>query len=482
MDSIWRREVTFPRREQLKNDMEADVAIIGAGMAGLLTAVLLKQKGVNAVVLEAKETAGGQTERTTAKITLQHDLIYDELIRKFGREKAYLYAEANSRAIQMYGRMVEEENIECHFERLPAYVYTLQDVSKIEKEVEAAKRLGIDAVFTTQTALPFQVKGAVRFEGQAQFNPLEFLQAVIKPLQIYENSMVKEIRDQVIITDSGRVKAKDIVVAAHYPFINTPGYYFLRMHQERSYVLALENAPGMDGMYIDESDQGYSFRGYKNMLILGGGGHRTGENTTGSRYEKLRKAAGEYFPDAKEVCFWSAQDCMTLDDIPYIGLYAASTPHLYVATGFKKWGMTGSMVSAMLLSDLITGKPNPYEEVFSPQRFQVNASMKNLLNEGKHAASGIISENFKIPDSRLNEIPNCHGGIIDYEGHKIGVYKDSAGKVFMVSTKCTHLGCRLEWNADELSWDCPCHGSRFDYTGKLLDNPAMENIDYEELS
>ena len=298
MGSIWRDEVHFSRREQLNQDMEVDVAVIGAGMAGILTAALLKQKGINAVVLEAKTIASGQTERTTAKITLQHDLIYDELIQRFGKEKAYIYAEANNSAIQMYRKMIEDENIDCHFEQLPSYIYTLQDISKIEKEVTAAKMLGIDAEFTTQTTLPFAVKGAVKFGGQAQFNPLMFLRVLTEGLHIFEDTMVEEIKDQVIITKKGNIKAKDIIVASHYPFINVPGYYFLRMHQERSYVIALKNVPKLDGMYKDESDQGYSFRNYKEFMILGGGGHRTGENTAGGRYERLRKMVGEYYPEA----------------------------------------------------------------------------------------------------------------------------------------------------------------------------------------
>ena len=479
MESIWKKECQFLKREALIGDIKTDVAIIGAGMAGLLIATLLQQKGVEVIVLEGNEIASGQTGNTTAKITSQHELIYDKLINEVGKEKAYQYAMSNQQAIQMYRKMIEEQGISCHFEELPAYVYTLQNVSKIEKEVDAAKKLGIDAEFTTKTTLPFTVKGAVKFNKQAQFNPLEFIQVISKPLKIYEHTMVKEIVDQTIITENGKVKAKTIVVASHYPFMNTPGYFFLRMHQERSYVIGLENTLNLQGMYIDEDKQGFSLRNYKDMLILGGGGHRTGENTNGGRYDKLRKAAGEYYPDSIEICHWSAQDCMTLDEVPYIGLYSASTPNLYVATGFQKWGMTTSMVAAMILSDKIIGNKNPYEEVFSPQRFKVNASMKNFLNEGKHAASGIFLENFKVPSAHLEQIQNGHGGVIEYEGHKIGVYKNIEGKVFMVSTKCTHLGCKLEWNPDELSWDCPCHGSRFDFTGSLIDNPAMEDLECE---
>jgi Rieske Fe-S protein len=232
-------------------------------------------------------------------------------------------------------------------------------------------------------------------------------------------------------------------------------------------------------MYKDESPTGYSFRNYKDMIIFGGGSHRTGENSEGGKYEGLRKAVKEYYPESKEVCYWSAQDCHSVDHVPYIGHYSPSTPDLYVATGFKKWGMTSSMVSAMILSDKISGQKNPYEEVFHPSRFEVTASMSGLLDEAKHTVRGLILKKFKIPDTKLTEVPPGHGAIIDEDGEKVGVYKDKDGQVHMVSTKCTHLGCQLEWNPDELSWDCPCHGSRFDYTGALINNPALESIEHE---
>ncbi len=482
MESIWKKECSIEGREPLKGDITAEVAIIGAGMAGILTAYLLKEKGIEAVILEANEIASGQTQNTTAKITSQHSYTYDSLIQDFGREKAHMYAMANQEAIGRYEKLISDLGISCHFERLPSFLYTTKDVEKIENETKAAIECGIDAEFTTDTTLPFSVKGAVKFPEQAQFNPLEFLKEVVKPLKIYEHTLAEGVEDQVIITKGGTVKAGTIVIASHYPFINSPGYYFLRMHQERSYALALSNVPKLDGMYKDESQTGYSFRNYKDMLILGGGTHRTGENPTGGKYETLRKAAREYYPGCIEVCNWSAQDCHTVDGVPYIGHYSASTPNMYVAAGFKKWGMTNSMVSAMILSDKISGSENPYEEVFHPRRFDVTASMAGLFNETGHAVKSLILKRFKIPDTKLQEVPEGHGAIIDYEGEKIGVYKELGGQVHMVSVKCTHLGCQLEWNPDELSWDCPCHGSRFDYNGTLINNPALENIEHELLA
>lgn len=481
MSSIWSLDTKFPQKEMLREDKRVEVVVIGAGMAGLLTAYLLKQENVDTIVLEANRIGGGQTMNTTAKITSQHNLIYDNLINKFGIEIARGYALANEEALQNYIDIIESQSIDCHLQREPAYVYTLSDESKIEKEVKAANKLGIMAEYTTKTSLPFDVMASIRFPNQASFNPLDFIKAISKDLTIYENTMVRKVEDDKVITDRAKVTAKHIVVATHYPFINFPGYYFLRMHQERAYVLALENAVKLDGMYRDESDSGFSFRNYKDKLILGGPGHRTGKNKYGGYYDKLKSAAADFFPNSREVCRWSAQDCVTVDNIPYIGRYSSSTPNMYVATGFKKWGMTSSMVSAKFIRDLILERKNPYEEVFTPQRFKVSASMKTLNEEVKEATKGLIVEKLKIPKKTLEGIKEGCGEIIELDGRKYGVYKDKEGKVFSIIPKCIHLGCELTWNQDELSWDCPCHGSRFDYEGRLISNPAIEDLKVNEL-
>jgi glycine/D-amino acid oxidase-like deaminating enzyme/nitrite reductase/ring-hydroxylating ferredoxin subunit len=485
IESIWTKEVKFPKREQLKKDLKVDVAIIGAGIAGILTAMRLQEEGLKVVILEGYKTVSGQTQNTTAKITSQHGLIYDKLIQNFGTEKALLYARANEEAIEDYAQLVQNNNIECHFERYPAYLYSTDSEEDLEKELKAALKCSIAADFTTKTTLPFEVKGAIKFQNQAQFNPLELLKKISAPLEIYEHTLVKGIEDNIAVADFGKVKADAIVVTSHYPFINMPGYYFLRTHQERSYVIALSNATKMDGMYRDANKKGLSFRNYNDLLLFSGGDHRTGENKKGNKYETLRKLSTEYYKDAREEAFWSAQDCMTLDDVPYIGLYSDATPSLYVATGFNKWGMTTSMVASKIISDMILGKKNPYEEVFTPQRFKVNASMVSLLKETKHVASGIFLKKLKPATESLEAILTGEGGIVEVEGDKVGIYKDKDNEIYMVSIKCTHLGCQLEWNQDELTWDCPCHGSRYDYKGSLLDNPAlmdlpaMEDLEHE---
>lgn len=476
LKSIWTRKIEIRKRETFRGERKTDVVVIGAGMAGVLTAYLLSQREAEVILLEGNRIGSGQTGNTTAKITVQHGLIYDKLINQFGEERAKQYAQANQRALSEYARLIEAKGIDCHFERKPAYVYTTGDTEPLIAEMTAAERLGISAAFVKETELPFPVEGAVRFENQAQFHPLEFLEAISESLTIYEKTMVQGIEGDKVITEGGVIEADAVVMTTHFPFINTPGYYFMRMHQERSCVLALKGVKPLSGMYIGADDESFSFRSYEDMLLLGGEGYRTGENSAGGRYEKLKKAAKEWYPESTEEAWWSAQDCMTLDGVPYIGRFSDSTPNLYVATGFQKWGMSSSMASAQILTDLILTGKSDVSDVFSPQRFNLSASAKNMVADGIQSVKGLGKGFFAGAEKQIEELSKGRGGIVEYEGERVGVYKNEEGETFIVSNHCPHLGCQLEWNPDELSWDCPCHGSRFDYRGNLLDNPAMEGV------
>lgn len=476
MKSVWQDECNLSKGITLHKNLDTDVLIIGAGIAGILTGYMLKEEGINCTIIDSGKVCEGNTGRTTAKITLQHELIYNKLIKEYGEDKARQYAEANKRAIDKYREIVKEKNIQCEFEEMPNYLYTVDNIEAIEREYEAELRLGIEAELLDNIELPVSVKKALRVNNQAQFNPLMFLKEIAKGLTIYENTRAVEIKDNIVTTDKYVISAKAIVVATHYPIMNFPGYYFMRMHQERSYVIALENAQQLNGMYIGVDEEGYSFRGYKNLLLLGGGSHRCGDNELGGKYDELRSVAQRLYPEAKEIYHWSAQDCMPSDDIPFIGQYSRETPNLYVATGFKKWGMTTAMVSAMIITDMIKGRKNEYAEIFSPRRFDISDSMENMIKDGIESVKGLTAELFHIPDAELKDIKNGHGGIIEYKGEKVGVYRDIEGKSHIVSTRCPHLGCEVKWNPDELSWDCPCHGSRFDYKGNWIESPAQRGL------
>lgn len=481
MPSIWKQTVEMESRPPLDSDLHVEVAVIGAGMAGTLTAYMLRQRGVDCAVFEAAQIGSGQTNGTTAKITSQHGLIYANLIEQFGQERARQYAEANQRAIAHYRQIADENGVDCMMEERDAFIYDLHDSSGLRREAEAAASLGLPAAFVNTVQLPFSVAGAVRFAHQAQFHPLRFLKGISRGLTIYEHSPVASVEGNTLHINGHTVTADKIVFATHFPFVNFPGLYFARMYQSRSYTIALENAAHADGMFDGAAEGDLSLRGVGRVLLLCGETHRTGENSKGGRYGALRRIAAALYPGSREIARWSAQDCMTPDAVPYIGQYAPDMPDWYVATGFNKWGMSSSMVAAELLTDRILGIDNPNAEVFSPQRFNT-ATMAEVLREGGQAIKGLGLQHLTVPETAVKDLPIGHGGVVNIDGEKAGVYRDDAGVLHAVSTRCAHMGCQVEWNPDEKSWDCPCHGSRYDMHGHLIDNPAQEDLPPAEIA
>lgn len=433
MKSLWEKETELPSFPELRGDMRTDVLIVGGGMAGILCAYYLQKQGVKYCLVEAGRIAGRETGHTTAKITSQHGLIYNEITARYGREAAALYYAANQDAVKRYRKLCGE--IECEWEEKDNYVYSVKNRKKLERELKTLEEIGVPAGFSEVLPLPFATCGAVSFPEQAQFHPLKFLKGLVNGLSIYENTKVLGYEEysgagfrKVRLSGGATVYAKNIIVTTHFPMLNKHGMYFIKLYQHRSYVTALKNAPHFPGMYADEDKTGFSFRNAGEYMLLGGGGHRTGK--TGGGFTEVRGKGEAFFPEAREVCRWAAQDCMSLDGIPYIGRYSKGTQGLFVATGFNKWGMTSSMVAAMILSDLVQGKKNEYEGLFSSSRPIVT---KQLVLNLAESAMGLLS--FSAP-------------------------------------RCSHLGCALKWNKEEHSWDCPCHGSRFSEDGAVLENPA----------
>ncbi|MGI6280052.1 MAG: FAD-dependent oxidoreductase [Acutalibacteraceae bacterium] len=427
--SIWKENSTLPQFKACEGELTTDILIIGGGLAGILTAYLLQKNGANYILVEGERICGATTGNTTAKITSQHGFIYGKLLDSKGRDYAKAYLNVNEKAVKMYREICG--NIDCDFEEKDNFVYSVSDKEKLEKELNALNSINYNAELVENLPIPIKTVGAVKFKNQAQFNPLKFVAEISKGLNIYENTYIRKIKSTTAFFDNGKIKSQKIIIATHFPFINRHGSYFLKLYQHRSYCLALENAQDVGGMYVDEAETGFSFRNYGNHLILGGGDHRTGKK--GGNWHVLEDLANKNYPNSSVKYMWSAQDCKSLDDVPYIGNYSALTPNLYVATGFNKWGMSSSMVSAMILSDLVTGKQNEYAEIFSPSR---SILKPQLLVNGAEAVSHLINFSTK---------------------------------------RCSHMGCALKWNPVEHTWDCPCHGSRYTSSGKVLENPAMHN-------
>ena len=436
MQSIWEKEVTMPSFAYMEGDKRVDVLIIGGGIAGILCAYFLRNCGVEYCVVETNRITEGISGHTTAKVTAQHGFIYHEIADRYGLEAARQYYTANQNAIEMFDGLCKD--IDCDWERKDNYVYSVKNREKAEREMRVLERIGSKARFEETLPLPFPTCGAVCFPDQAQFHPLKFLAELAKGLRIYENTKVTGFGgctgtgERIVFTNRGKIAAKKVVVTTHFPMINKHGGYFMKLYQHRSYVLALKGGPHLLGMYVDEDKKGYSFRNAGEYLLFGGGGHRTGKN--GGCYTELRGSAETFYPEAKEVCRFAAQDCMSLDGIPYIGTYGKYCENVFVATGFNKWGMTSSMVAAKILSDLIQGKKNEYETLFSPSRPMFTSQLA------------------------------------------VNLFEATVNLVSFSKKRCPHLGCALKWNKEEHSWDCPCHGSRFSERGKVLDNPANGNL------
>ena len=431
LDSIWTAAAELPSFPRLEQDVKTDVLIIGGGLAGLLCAYALEQRGIDYLLIEADTICSGVSRNTTAKLTSQHGLIYDRLVRQFGVGAARLYWRANEAALKRYRQLARR--FPCDLETKDAYVYTLEDRNKLERELRALEAIGAPAELVEKLPLPFPTAGAVRLREQAQFHPLKLTAGIAQGLHIREHTAARAFEGKTVVTDRGVIRAENVIAATHFPLNNKHGAYFLKMYQHRSYVLALENGPDLDGMYVDASGTGLSFRNYGGFLLLGGGAHRTGH--PGGGWAELEAFAHAHYPDARESCRWAAQDCMSLDGVPYIGQYSRRTPGFFVATGFNKWGMTSAMVSSMILSDLVQGKENPFAPVFSPSRTMLRPQ---LLVNGVTATANLLT---------------------------------------VSKHRCPHMGCALKWNPQEHSWDCPCHGSRFDENGTLLDNPATGDLD-----
>lgn len=430
MKSIWSNEYgSIPYTRELHKDIGTEVLIIGGGMAGVLCAYQLTQKGVKCVLVEKGRICGGNTHNTTAKITVQHGLIYDQLIRRFGMEKARQYYDINNEALKEFRRF--SGSYPCDFEEQTAYVYSSENLRKLEKEADAYNRLSIPYVWKDHANLPGAEAAAVGIPVQGQFHPLKLVKQLLPEIHYYENTFVTDIEGNKAKTKYGEITAKHIILATHYPMVNIPGLYFMKLIQQRSYVLALEGAAAIDGMYIGERKDKFSFRNYGNLLLLGGGGHKTGKK--GTAWQPLISFAKSHYPDAKKRYMWAAQDCEPLDHVPYIGRHRRRTSNLYVATGFNKWGMTGSMTAALVLTELITSGKSSYEALFSPQRTILRPKL-------------------------------------------VGNMAAAAWNLITPGRRCTHMGCSLTWNQYENSWDCPCHGSRFSRDGVILDNPAMRGI------
>lgn len=495
MNSIWlESKKKIESSGKLEEDTSADVCIIGGGIVGITTAYYLIKSGYKVVVLEKNEIANGVTGHTTAKITSQHGLIYSYLSEKYGINFAKKYFEANEDGIKNIKDIIDENGVACDFEETESYIYTNNesDIKKIDKEMDALKYINIDAEKTNKTDLPFNVLSTIKFKNQAKFNPFKYVSGLVKYIlnnkgRIYTNTLCMDVKKEndeyVVYANNNKVYAKYVVLASQYPFLKIPGFYFAKMYQESSYVIAIKTENDLPkGMYINVEQPTLSFRTAnfdgKNILLIGGAGHKTGKKVTYEEtYKILEDKAKELYKDSRVIARWSIRDAVTLDKIAYIGEYSNLLPNLYVATGFNKWGMTTSNIAANIITDKIKSDGSVYGEIFKSTRFKPIENKDEMKNMIVDSTKSLVVERIKKKELEIKDIKENSGGIIEIDGEKVGVYKNEEGKNYLIKPVCTHLGCMLEWNDADKTWDCPCHGSRFDKFGKNILGPAIKDLE-----
>lgn len=461
MNSYWNDGITkdFPK---LNKNIDVDVCVIGGGITGVTTAYYLANRGIKVALLEKDKLCSSTTGGSTGKITSQHGLLYKYLKDLNGKEYASKYYKANEEAKENILKIINKEKIDCDLEIKNAYVYTENEkvLQDIKEEVEYTKKLGINSEFVSQIDMPFEIFGGIKFQNQAQFDPVKYTYGLAESIlkndgEIYEKSKVIEtVEDDGkynVITKEGKVRAQFLVITTRYPIINFPGYYFMKMYQSTSFAIIVDTHTDInyDGFYINAETPVLSFRTVKdkeknkNLLLAVGYDYKTGTEVVGNPFEYLMAKVKKMYPEAEILKSWTAEDCISLDKIPYIGDFSDIMDNCYVATGFNKWGITSSNIAAKIITDKILGNDNEYEDIFESSRLGIIKNKEEMMNMIKEAGEGIILERIK-------------------------------GKP---TPTCTHLGCKLSWNPLEEIWECSCHGSKFSKRGFVIEGPANKDLD-----
>ncbi|QXE00200.1 FAD-dependent oxidoreductase [Terribacillus sp. DMT04] len=491
--SYWREKTNIPQFESLRYDAESEIVIVGGGITGIVTGYMLAQEGKQVTILEADALYSGTTGYTTAKLTAQHGLIYDEYMQHFNTDIAKTHYEACMDAIAFVKDTAKKHTIDCHLTEQDAYIYTKekQNIQKLEKEFEAYQKLGITGELTDTIPLSFEVEKALVMKNQYQYHPLQFLNGLLQAFlekggKVYTNTPVDTIEEgsePVVVTKTGlKVTCQKIISASHWPFYDGMGFYFARLYQDRSYVVAAkpkDTYPG--GMYINADTPSRSVRSidteeHGTLLLIGGESHRTGEGHPEEKYYKELTDYAAYLGTETPLYMWSAQDIVTLDNLPYIGYISKGKDNIFVATGYRKWGMTSSIVAALEISSLISSGISRYKNIYQPSRFQADPDVGSLTKNVMEVAKEFVIGKLEQPYEYVPHLKPGEATKVRTNGLLLGVYKDETGEIHQVDTTCTHMKCEVNWNSAESSWDCPCHGSRFTGTGEVIEGPAKKPL------
>ncbi len=493
--SLWLKDGISSSMPKLEADIECDVCIVGAGITGIMTAYRLCESGLKVVMIDKEEPIHLTTGNTTAKFTFQHYLIYSEILKRYDSDMAILYYEAQLEGMNHVRSLIDKHNISCDFKETSAIVYAENDeqFKEILDEESAYQHINIPHEIIYNLPLNLKGTGGLRVDGQFELNPVKLLDFLLtyisgKNVSVFKNTEAISLEEEddsikIVTAEQKIIRCKKVVIATGYPFFDGNGFYFTRLEAHRSYLMAFPIKELLEDQYmlISNASKAFSIRfsdtDEVNYLLVGGQGHKVGQSDSEIQsYKAIADFADSQFIVDDPVYRWSAQDYKAVDHIPYIGKLTSKHESVFVATGFNKWGMSNGSFASLLISDLILGTQSKYEDLFNPSRGEVKGNLGDFLKANLNVAKELIKGKITPDVKDLNDISNGEGGIIKYHGKRVAAYRDFSGSLFLHDSTCTHMGCELVYNNAEKTFDCPCHGSRFNYDGKVIEGAAIDNL------
>lgn len=471
-ESVW--QGSFEKYSELTSDIERETVVVGGGLAGFLAAFRLWEEGVKVTLIEADRLFSGTTSKTTGKISCNQETVYYDLYKKYGKSTAEKYYFSQKNAQKQYLKLIRKYKIKCDLVKADSYIFTYGNGAELKGNYKLLVGFGADCEWIE--GLPaVDAEYALKMKDEYMFDVLKFASGLPKSFEIYENTRAVEIdcKKNIVICNRAKIKAKNIVIATHYPIINIHGGYILKLRQSQAYLLA--SCSGLvDDMYLDERKDGLTLRPYYGGTLIGGGDHRTGRCANIDKFSYIKNTAERFFNLGTVTNFWCAEDVMTADGMPMAGKYWKGSNGIYVITGFNKWGMTNSLACADVIRDMILGCENENISLFAPDR-KIRGGFSDYFKNTLTTAKNVFLGYFRITFKSTKNIPLGCGEVVRIRGKKRAVYKDESGKLFVIGSMCPHLHGELKWNKNSKCWECPCHGSRFDIHGDIISEPATKS-------